>query len=373
MGLWSAICAAGAVVIVVLTGKIILLYRDLEEIGAQFGDRLEKDTNNRIYVPGNDRHIRAFAERLNRELGVLYESRRRYQNGDRELREAVTNISHDLRTPLTAIYGYLELAEAELGRGYGTINCISQAHGTINCTSQAHGTTSCTSQAHDNQDRELEHRYVNLNGERVAHYLAQIRDRADAMRALTEELFRYSIILSTPRESTGNPGGAAEAAMVMDSNKESVVLNRFLADCLLSYYDIFTQNCIEPEISITDEEVVRFLDAGALKRVFCNILDNAVKYSRPAQNGCVDGTCPRQAVLSVELRPDGTIIFRNSAQELDWVSCERLFDRFYTVETGRNSTGLGLSIAKLLTERMGGRISAAYTDGMLEITVRLFL
>ena len=361
MGLWSVICAAGAVVIVVLTGKIILLYRDLEEIGAQFDDRLEKDTNNRIYVTGNDRHIRAFAERLNRELGVLYESRRRYQNGDRELREAVTNISPDLRTPLTAIYGYLELAEGELGRGYGTINC----------TSQAHGTTSCTSQAHDNQDRELEHRYGNLNGERVAHYLAQIRNRAEAMRALTEELFRYSIIFSTPRESTGNLGGAADAATVMDSNKESVVLNRFLADCLLSYYDIFTQNCIEPEISITDEEVVRFLDTGALKRVFCNILDNAVKYSKPAQNGCVDGTCPGQAVLSVELRSDGTIIFRNSAQELDWVSCERLFDRFYTVETGRNSTGLGLSIAKLLTERMGGRISAAYTDGMLEITVRL--
>lgn len=42
MGLWSVICAAGAVVIVVLTGKIILLYRDLEEIGAQFDDRLER-------------------------------------------------------------------------------------------------------------------------------------------------------------------------------------------------------------------------------------------------------------------------------------------------------------------------------------------
>ena len=351
MGLWSVICAAGAVVIFVLTGKIILLYRDLEEIGAQFSDRLEKDTNNRIYVTGNDRHIRAFAERLNRELGVLYESRRRYQNGDRELREAVTNISHDLRTPLTAIYGYLELAETELERGYGT--------------------TSCTSQAHDKQGREIELVYGNTNAERAAHYLAQIRNRADAMRALTEELFRYSIILSTSRESTGNPGGAAEAAMVMDSNKESVVLNRFLADCLLSYYDIFTQNCIEPEISITDEEVVRFLDAGALKRVFCNILDNAVKYSRPAQNGCIDGTCSGQAVLSVELRPDGTIIFRNSAQELDWVSCERLFDRFYTVETGRDSTGLGLSIARLLTERMGGSISASYADGMLSITVRL--
>ncbi len=320
---WGMVCAAGAVVIVLLVTKIIFLYRDLDEIGAQIKDRLDGDTNNRIYVPGNDRHVRAFADRLNRELGILYENRRRYRNGDRELKEAVTNISHDLRTPLTAIYGYLELADAELGDGS------------------------------------------------AAHYLAQIRDRADAMRTLTEELFRYSIILSTPQKDAGRQGTPADAAADLDSDKTKVVLNRFLADCLLSYYDIFMQNGIEPQIRIADEDVVRFLDEGALKRVFCNILDNAVKYSRPAWDTGDSDRCSGQAVLSVELCPDGTITFRNSAQEMDWVSCERLFDRFYTVETGRNSTGLGLSIAKLLTERMGGSISAAYADGMLSIAVRL--
>ena len=39
--------------------------------------------------------------------------RHRYQQGDLELKEAVTNISHDLRTPLTAISGYLDLLEGE--------------------------------------------------------------------------------------------------------------------------------------------------------------------------------------------------------------------------------------------------------------------
>lgn len=313
---WASLCVISLVISVVLGIKLLLLYRDMEEIGAQFGERIRKDTNNIIYVPGNDKHLKAFAELLNRELELLYERRRIYQNGDRELKEAVTNISHDLRTPLTAIYGYLELLETELDLGNSPRNDIEK--------------------------KEI-------------HYLAQIRNRADAMRALTEELFRYSIIVSQPQENT-------------NINKEKVILNRFLADCLLSYYDIFYQNNIEPEISIIDKEIVRFLDTGALRRIFYNILDNAVKYSRSVDvNNSTDFL---KARLSVSLLAEGTIIFRNRAQNLDRVSVERLFDRFYTVETGRNATGLGLSIAKHLVERMGGSISAAYIEGELVIMLQ---
>lgn len=357
---WKFVCIAAVALVIVLAVKIALLYQGVKEIGGQFHDRLSEDTNNVIYVSGNDRHLKAFARQLNQELKILYDQRRRYQNGDKELKEAVTNISHDLRTPLTAIYGYLELAEAEMEEAE-----VPEAAALVQeLGDSAPGERSrkeLPESAISVPERERASQRLQST-EQMTHYLAQIRNRADAMCALTEELFRYSIILSASGKHTGYQQAAVNTGE--DSGRERVVLNRFLADCLLSYYDIFTQNRIEPRIAIADEEVVRVLDAGALRRIFCNILDNAVKYSKPAMS-------PERAVLTVELFPDGTITFGNSAQNLDWVSVKRLFDRFYTVETGRNSTGLGLSIAKLLTERMGGSISAAYTEGMLEITVKL--
>ena len=99
----------------------------------------------------------------------------------------------------------------------------------------------------------------------------------------------------------------------------------------------------------------RQLDAGALRRVFDNILSNAAKYA--------DGG------LAVSLLPDGSVEFSNTARSLSRVQVERLFDRFYTVEAARSSTGLGLSIARLLTEKMGGRITADCKNDTLTIRV----
>ncbi|MDE7138351.1 MAG: sensor histidine kinase, partial [Ruminococcus sp.] len=64
---------------------------------------------------------------------------------------------------------------------------------------------------------------------------------------------------------------------------------------------------------------------------------------------------------------DVVITFSNFAKKLTSIETETLFDRFYTVENARNSTGLGLSIAKLLTKRMGGDISAELDNGRLII------
>lgn len=86
-----------------------------------------------------------------------------------------------------------------------------------------------------------------------------------------------------------------------------------------------------------------------------NIISNAIKYS--------DGD------LNITLYENGEILFSNHTNNLNYIETEKLFDRFYTVETAEKSTGLGLSIAKILTEQMGGTISAHYSDGIIKISL----
>lgn len=59
----------------------------------------------------------------------------------------------------------------------------------------------------------------------------------------------------------------------------------------------------------------------------------------------------------------------NGEEVLPKIQVGQLFDRFYTVENTKSSTGLGLNIAKLLTEQMGGTIRAEYEDGMIHVIV----
>ena len=102
--------------------------------------------------------------------------------------------------------------------------------------------------------------------------------------------------------------------------------------------------------------VKRKLNKQALSRILSNVVSNAIKYS--------DGD------FSVILEENGNFHFSNKAGKLDEVQVGHLFERFFTVENGRNATGLGLSIAKTLIEEMNGQIEAEYKNGRLHILVK---
>ena len=90
------------IIIIVLLIKIYLLKKTVKEIERAFMDRLITDTNTLIDISSSDRHMLHLANTINKQLRKLRTERHKFQQGDLELKNAVTNISHDLRTPLTA-------------------------------------------------------------------------------------------------------------------------------------------------------------------------------------------------------------------------------------------------------------------------------
>ena len=107
-------CLAGAlIIIVILATKIYLLKKSAREIKEQVSDKLMQDTNTSICISSVDRDMRSLASELNDKLDILRAEYIRYNQGDAELKTAVTNISHDLRTPIAAIYGYLDFLKKE--------------------------------------------------------------------------------------------------------------------------------------------------------------------------------------------------------------------------------------------------------------------
>lgn len=272
--------------------KIIQLKKAAREISAAFADRLQTDTNTQIDISSRDKDMCRLASAINTQLRILRQEHLRYHQGDTELKNAVTNISHDLRTPLTAICGYIDIMEKT----------------------------------------EI--------SEQQARYLGIIKERTELMKQLTEELFRYSVIVSDNEKT----------------ETETLLINQVLEDSIMGYYAVLTEKGIHPDVNITDKQITAELNKDYLSRIFSNLLNNAVKYS--------DGD------LDIILSDTGEITFSNTAKGLSAVDAEQLFDRFYTVEAAHHSTGLGLSIARTLVRRMGGTITAEYADSRLKIKIK---
>ena len=111
------ICGGLAAAVMVLLVKLWLLRRSLDEMMDQLGERLGQDTNSPIFLSTQDAHARKLASELNLQLKVLRRQRQQFQQGDTELKNAVTNISHDQELCKQA----QEIALNELAGSYNSI------------------------------------------------------------------------------------------------------------------------------------------------------------------------------------------------------------------------------------------------------------
>lgn len=287
----SIACLILAVLLLLVWIQNHQMRKAVDEIRHSFRLRLGMDTNIGIDTASTNPAIRALAADLDLQVKILRKQQLQYQSGNRNLQEAMANLSHDIRTPLTAIMAYLDLLEQE---------------------------------ALPQPSRQ---------------YLDVINNRIHVLKTLVEDLFQYTL-------------ANADAS----KPKELICINQVLETCMAQQYAAFTAKQILPEIDIPLIPVKRYLHPAYLTRILDNIIGNALKYS--------DGD------FSVALSEDGCIRFANHASLLDEITIGKLMNRYYTLEDGKGSTGLGLHIAKTLTEQMGGTLQLYLQDNVF--TIKLY-
>lgn len=271
--------------------KLCLIKHSIKEIEKSFTYILKSDTNNIITISSSDKDIKSLTININDNLIDLRKQMLQYKSGNQELKKIITNISHDLRTPLTAIRGYIDLIQQE--------------------------------KLSDKQEK----------------YLKIVEKKSNELTELTKQLFEFSKIMDID----------------IEIKKERCCINELLEETLVGYYNIFKEKNIIPKVSICSKKIYRTANKISIIRIFENILSNVSKYST--------------GDFSITMNENETILFSNKASSLDATTVQKIFERYFSVENAKESTGIGLSIAKKLIELNNGTIKAKYDNGYLTIEI----
>lgn len=218
--------------------------------------------------------------------------------------DLITNVSHDIRTPLTSIIGYLGLLKSsEL-----------------------------------NEDQ--------------AKYIKIAYDKALQMNALAEDLFEYT----TLRSSTNNK--LVLAPLHVNSMLEQVAAGFELeAEKKNIAFNVVTR----------PRDLVIDADAKMIVRMLNNLISNALKYGHGATE--INLIANKVNNKFVELRVE------NNGEQIPKKSLQKIFDRFYRVESSRNlktgGTGLGLAITKSIVDLHGGTIKCQSTSELTSFIIQL--
>ena len=293
MMIWAVV----ATIIAVLLGITGIAYRrQIKKISEQVRFQTEHDTNLRVNGGLPFSELNNITDSINEIVDRTRAIQEETKKGEESLRETITNLSHDIRTPLTSLDGYFQLL----------------------------------TEVETDEERE--------------HYLAIIRSRITSLTSMLEELFTYTKLQNE----------SYELAL------EEMDLSRCVMDTVFSFYDEFRYRLIEPGIRFSDERMIIEGNVEAASRALQNVIKNALEHGD-------------EHIRMEFYRENGRAVFRctNQVKEGNKIEAERVFERFYKADSARNgaSTGLGLSIAKGLVEKMGGNISAGVDENSFYVEI----
>lgn len=272
------------------------LRRQIRDICAQ-SEFIEKHDSNKLISV--DIHDKAVLELVSCMNGLLEEKRRvtiQAKNNERNFKDTISGISHDIRTPLTSLYGYFQMLQ-------------------------------------DVADGASKEKYTQIINSRILE-----------LQNMTEQLFTF-VKLENP-------------SYTLDC--ESVNLTQTLCDVMFSFYGDFEQNAMEPKVDLPSEIYHINANEAAVRRVLQNLVKNALTH------GC------RELSVGMKSRDEWVeISVSNQVAEDESIDVSRVFEKFYKADSSRHksgSTGLGLFIARTLTERMGGKICAEVNGDVFTVT-----
>ncbi len=287
------------IMIALLLLYIYILNRQLKRMYEILERRVKEQTSQMISVDMTNRNVNKLANCINECLKAEECLRLKSVREEKMFKELISNISHDLRTPLTAIKGYQQMLQKK-----------------------------------------------SLTKEQESKLITAMK-HTDALGQLIEHFFEYTFLMNyTP-----------------DCNPERINLTNQIADYLTSSIVLFEDNNME--VSYDDSYPIYVLaDRELLGRIIQNLIRNCVQYA----SGKI-----YISIIKDETNKDSDmagVSFLNDVLDDHNMNVLQLFDRFYTADNPRKqSTGLGLTIVKQLTEQMNGKVSAERKDGALDIRV----
>ncbi len=291
------ILAVFLIIFAILLSYIIYIQRrQIKLICRQLAFINNNNTNKMVTQEINSKYISELVDSINGMIANQKTHDINVMRNNNNLKETITNLSHDIRTPLTSLDGYFQLMKESTS------------------------------------DKEKD------------KYSTIIQNRIDILKIMLDELFTYTKLQDDK----------------YTLELEKCNFNKLITATLFSFYDEFNAKGIEPQIDICDEQLSVFCNHAAVIRVIQNIIKNSFEHSH-SEIKITLKNADQRAVL----------VCYNNVDDEDNIEITQVFDRFYKSDVSRtqSSTGLGLSIAKGLTEKMGGTISASLEDGMFSITV----
>lgn len=292
--------ADGGIIMVYLLWKVVE-YGVLLKIVVQFrqifdgGERIAKgDYSHPIHTEKMMYELRTHAENLNNVQTGVAAAVEEKMKSERFRTELITNVSHDIKTPLTSIINYVDLIKKEP-----------------------------------------------IESETMQEYIEVLDRQSNRLKKLIEDLMEAS------KASTGNLPVNPE---VCDA---TVVLTQIVGE----FSERAEKNQLEMVVECPQPPVEIYVDGRHLWRIIDNLMGNICKYAQP-------GT--RVYVTLEKFHGMVIMTFRNISKDRLKMTSEELFGRFVRGDSSRNTEGhgLGLSIAKSLTELMHGNL-AVQMDGDL--------